>query len=181
MTKTPILTLTALTGVALMAGLFFGYGNSVLPTLEQLPAGQGAAAMNVINIVIYNPLFLTIFGVTGLVCMLLILLGFVQNRPGKWWLLAGSLLYFAAGMITMSINVPLNDQLATLDPSSAAGLAEWATFVAWWGPANNLRGLACTLSVITFGLALASRPRTPAAPSAPANPYQFSAPLPYGR
>ncbi len=156
-----ISTLIALTGIALMAGLFFGYGNSVMPTLERLPTGQGAAAMNVINIVIYNPLFLTIFSITGLICLLLILLGFIQNHPGKWWLLAGSLLYFAAGMITMSVNVPLNDQLATLDPNSPEGIAEWARFAAWWTPANNLRAIACTLSVITFGLALASGDKPP--------------------
>ncbi|WP_152363129.1 DUF1772 domain-containing protein [Microlunatus speluncae] len=178
MTATKILTLITLTGIALMAGLFFGYGNSVMPSLEQLPAGQGAAAMNLMNVAIYNPLFLMIFTVTGLACLPLILLGFVQRHPGRWWLLAGSLLYFVAGMITMSINVPLNDQLATLDPYSPEGLAEWTSFAGAWSTANNLRAIACTLSVITLGVALASSTRPRPVGPLPANPYQYPGTVP---
>lgn len=165
MSATKIITLIALTGTALMAGLFFGYSNSVLGTLERLPAGQGAAAMNVINVVIYNPLFLMIFSLTGLACLVIVILGFVRGGPIKWWLLIGSLLYFAAGMITMAVNVPLNEQLVALDPASPAGLAEWERFVAGWGPANTVRAIACTAAVIAFGIALAvretPRPREP--------------------
>ncbi len=171
MSATKIFTLIALTGTALMAGLFFGYSNSVLGTLEQLPAGQGAAAMNVINVVIYNPLFLMIFTVTGLVSLLVVLLGFLRGGPAKWWILIGTLLYLAAGMITMSINVPLNEQLATLDPASPEGLAEWTRFVAGWGPANTARALACTGSVIAFGIALAVREKSPPPATAPPRPF----------
>lgn len=155
MTATKLLTVATLTGLALMAGLFFGYGNSVMPTLEQLPAGQGAAAMNVINVVIYNPAFLLILSGTGLLGLVIVVLGFIRRSPGRWWLLAGAVLYFVAGMITMTVNVPLNDQLATLDPASPEGVAEWARFAPVWGAANNLRMIACTLSVITVSIALA--------------------------
>jgi uncharacterized membrane protein len=157
MTLTRILTFAGLTGTALMGGLFFAFGTTVMSSLERMPAGEGATAMNLINVRIQNPLFLLIFLGTALVCVALAVVVNVQDAPGKWWLLAASLLYLV-GVIVLSfaINIPLNDQLAALDPNSAAGAAEWQNYLARWTPANNLRAAACALGVIAFGLALAS-------------------------
>ena len=138
-----------------MGGLFFAFGTAVMSSLQRMPAGQGATAMNLINIRIQNPLFLLVFCGTALVCVALAILAFVKDSPGKWWLLAGSALY-VVGVIVVSfaVNIPLNDQLAAVDPNSAAGAAEWLNYLAKWNPSNNIRAITSTLAVIAFGLAL---------------------------
>ena len=155
MNLTKILTLAALGGVGLMGGLFFAFGTAVMSSLERMPPGQGATAMNLINVRIQNPLFLLIFLGTALICLALAVLAFVRDSPGRWWLLAGAALYLV-GVIVLSIgvNIPLNDKLAALDPNSAAGAAEWLNYLATWNPANNVRAVACLLAVVAFGLAL---------------------------
>ncbi|NEA36428.1 anthrone oxygenase family protein [Streptomyces sp. SID13031] len=155
MNLTKILILVGLVGSALMGGLFFAFGTSVMSSLQRMPAGQGATAMNLINVRIQNPLFLLVFCGTALVCVALAILGFVKDSPGKWWLLAGSLLYLV-GVIVVSfaVNIPLNDQLAAVDPNTAAGAAEWLNYLAKWNPANNLRAITSTLAVVAFALAL---------------------------
>ena len=157
MNITKILTLAGLVGTALMGGLFYAFGTAVMSSLQRMPAGQGAIAMNLINVRIQNPLFLLIFMGTAFVCLALVILAFVRDTPGRWWMLAGAVLYLA-GVIVVSfaINIPLNDKLAALDPNSAAGAAEWLNYLAKWNPANNVRAVTCALGVIAFGLALAA-------------------------
>jgi uncharacterized membrane protein len=58
---TKALTIAALVGTGLMAGLFFAFGTTVMSSLAKLPAAQGAHTMNIINVRIQNPLFLLIF------------------------------------------------------------------------------------------------------------------------
>ncbi|PTR10630.1 hypothetical protein C8R32_101160 [Nitrosospira sp. Nsp5] len=55
------LTFLAVLGCGLMAGLFFVFSNSVMKVLARLHPESGIAAMQSINIVIINPLFLTVF------------------------------------------------------------------------------------------------------------------------
>jgi len=138
MNLTKILIVTGLVGSGLMAGVCFTFGTAVMSSLQRMPAGQGATAMNLINVRIQNPLFLLIFTGTALVCVALAILAFVRDTPGKWWLVAGSALY-VVGMVIVSfaINIPLNDQLAAVDPNSAAGTAEWLSYLAKWNPANT--------------------------------------------
>jgi uncharacterized membrane protein len=145
---TKILTVGALLGSALMAGLFFAFGTAVMSSLQRLPAGQGAAAMNLINVRIQNPLFLLVFCGTALICLALPVLAFVQDTPGKAWIVAGCVLYLA-GVIVLSfaVNIPLNDGLA-------AGTTDWTTYLTRWNPANNVRAVAGALSVVAFAVAL---------------------------
>ena len=177
---TRILTFAALTGTALMGGLFFAFGTAVMSSLERMPAGQGAAAMNLINVRIQNPLFLLIFVGTALVCVALAILALVRDTPGKWWLVAGSALYLVGVIvISFAINIPLNDQLAAVDPTTTAGAAEWSKYLARWNPANNLRAVACALGVIAFGLALtANTDRSTAQPQPAEAAYGQAQPQP---
>jgi uncharacterized membrane protein len=175
MNLTKILILTGLVGSGLMGGVCFTFGTAVMSSLQRMPAGQGAAAMNLINVRIQNPLFLLIFVGTALVCVALAILAFVQDTPGKWWLIAGAALY-VVGMVIVSfaINIPLNDQLAAVDPHSAAGTTEWLNYLAKWNPANNLRAVTCTLAVIAFGLALHAGAGTQSAAGTDRPPAAFS-------
>lgn len=155
MNLTRTLTIAALVGSGLIAGVCFTFSTAIMGSLQRMPAGQGATAMNLINVRIQNPLFLLIFLVTALICVALPILAFVQDSPGKWWLLIGSALYVVGVIIvSIAVNIPLNEHLATIDPNSAAGAAEWRDYLAKWNPANNIRFLTGTLAVVSFALAL---------------------------
>jgi len=184
MNLTKILTLAALVGTAMIGGVCFCFGTAIMGSLQRMPGGQGATAMNLINVRIQNPLFLLIFMGTAFVCIALGIIALVKDSPGKWWLVAGAALYLV-GVIVVSfaINIPLNDKLAAIDPNSAAGAAEWTKYLANWNPANNVRTLTAALAVIAFGLGLASgtnsTPRSASAhPTQAHHPTQVQLPNP---
>lgn len=155
-TLIPVITLLALLGSGLMAGLFLAYSNSVMPALARMPPPQGMAAMNHINVVIQNPLFLAIFMGTALLALLLAaaaLLGWTA-RPG--WILTGALLYLAGNIaITFTINVPMNDALVAAGPVGAGSEAFWTTFLDRWVFWNHVRAAACTAALAAFAIAMA--------------------------
>ena len=50
-----ILTLAAVLGSGLVAGIFFAFSTFVMRALGQLPENQGIAAMKAINVTVLNP------------------------------------------------------------------------------------------------------------------------------
>jgi uncharacterized membrane protein len=146
----PALTFLAVLGSGLMAGLFFAFSVSVMGALARLPAEQGAAAMSAINVVIVNPVFLTVFMGMTLICAVLAVKAVVGwSQPGSFWLLAGSLFYLVGIFaVTAAFNVPLNDALA-----ADAGGAGWTRYLAQWVPWNHVRTTAGMLSLACFWMA----------------------------
>jgi uncharacterized membrane protein len=146
----PALTFLAILGSGLMAGLFFAFSVSVMSAFAHLPAQQGAAAMNAINVAILNPVFLTVFMGMTLICAVLAVKAAIGwSQPGSFWLLAGSLFYLVGIFaVTAAFNVPLNDMLAA-DASGAA----WARYLAQWVPWNHVRTAAGMLSLACFWMA----------------------------
>jgi uncharacterized membrane protein len=130
------LTLVAAVGSGLIAGTFFAFSAFVMRALERLPAPHGVAAMQSINVVVINPVFLSAFFGTGLVCAVLcvgVLLGWRETR--SIWLIAGSLAYLLGCLlVTMTRNVPMNRALArwTLwnHLRTASSLAAMVCFIA---------------------------------------------------
>ncbi len=151
----PALTLAAVLGSGLMAGLFFAFSTAVMAALARLPAGQGATAMNAINVVIQNPVFLAVFMGATLVCAALAAKAvFGWSQPGSLWLLAGSLLYLVGIFgVTVVFNVPLNDALAAADPSSSEGAALWTRYLSEWVFWNHVRTVCGIASLASFWLA----------------------------
>lgn len=149
-------TFIAALGSGLMAGLFFAYSNSVMPSLAQVPVPQGVLAMNTINTVIQNPLFLSIFMGTALLALFLVLaalLGWGVARPS--WVLIGAALYIVGNIVvTMVINVPMNDALAATAPDSQAAAQLWAIHLDRWVFWNHVRTFACTGALAAFIAAL---------------------------
>jgi uncharacterized membrane protein len=154
----PILALTLLSalGSGLMAGLFFAFSVCVMKALARLPAAQGIAAMQAINIVIINPIFLAVFlgtGVLGAAAAVIAL----PTRPGAdpIYLIAGALLYLAGSIaVTMIFNVPLNNALAAVAPESAEGANIWRRYLVEWNAWNHVRTVACILAMAAFIVAL---------------------------
>lgn len=60
-----ILKFFAALGCGLIAGVFLAFSTFVMSALERLPMAQGITAMQMINITVINPLFMTTFLETG--------------------------------------------------------------------------------------------------------------------
>lgn len=151
----PALTFLAAMGSGLLAGLYFAYSNSVMPALAKLPVPQGVAAMNHVNVVIMNPLFLGLFMGIALLSILLVVAAFLGWTPKPAWIIAGAALYLIGHIaVTMAINVPLNNALAAAAPDSAQAAQVWATMLDRWVFWNHVRAIACTGALAAFVMAL---------------------------
>lgn len=109
----------------LIAGLFYAYACSVMIALGHLDDRTFVDVMNRINVDIINPWFMVIFLGSGLLSIVALVANLgSDHRRVLVWLVAATVLNIAALIVTMALNVPLNDQLATVtDAPSAAELA----------------------------------------------------------
>ncbi|HET7851741.1 MAG TPA: anthrone oxygenase family protein, partial [Methyloceanibacter sp.] len=116
-------TLFAALGSGLIAGFFLAFSATVMWALERQPPPAGIAAMQAINIVVLNPIFLGVFFGTAILSLVLDIVALLRwSDPGSGYLLAGSLLYFVGTfLVTLVCNVPLNNRLAAVEPDSAEG------------------------------------------------------------
>ncbi len=103
----------------LIAGLFYAYAVSVNLGLAEQPDASYVSTMNAINERIQNPVFFLSF--FGAVLALLAALAAHSPRPrsGRFWLVAlACALYIGGGfLLTVFVNVPLNEELAAADAS----------------------------------------------------------------
>ncbi|MGK9234941.1 DUF1772 domain-containing protein [Inquilinus limosus] len=150
-----VLVLLSALGSGLVAGIFFAFSTFVMGALARLPAAQGAAAMQSINIVVINPIFLGVFLGTAVLCIVVAagaLFGWAGPQPAL--VLLGAALYVVGTlMVTMMFNVPLNDALAPLDPNSTEAAAVWTRYVGRWTAWNHVRTAAALLAAACFTLA----------------------------
>lgn len=146
-------------GCGLMAGVFFAFSSFVMGALGRLPPLQGIAAMQSINARVLSSLFMAVFMGTALACLVLAACLLRRwHQPGAMLALAGCLLYLVGTFgITASFNVPLNDALATLEPSSPHGAQRWAAYLATWTAWNHARTIAALAAAALLTLALCER------------------------
>ena len=153
-----ILTLTflSLLGCGLVAGIFFAFSNFVMKSLGRLPPAQGIAAMQNINIDVINGGFMLAFMGSALCCLVVaISCLFFWGKPGAAWLLSGSLLYLVGTLlVTMIFNVPLNNKLAALAPTSADSMRVWSLYLKDWVFWNHFRTIAAFAATVCFSFAL---------------------------
>jgi uncharacterized membrane protein len=159
MTLLDIVIALAAVGAALIAGSFFAFSTFVMRALGVLPAPQGVAAMQSINIVVINPWFMSAFMGTAFLCAGAAVAALVRWRdPGAGYILAGALLYVAdTFLVTMLFNVPRNDALAKVEPTTAEAAQLWATYLSTWTAWNHVRTVAALAAMVAFGMALRLR------------------------
>ena len=146
-------------GCGLLAGLYFAFSAFVMTALGRIDQAAGIAAMNAINSVIVQSLFLPLFMGSTLTCLALAILApFRWDEPGAAMWLAGGVLY-VAGMfvVTMVFNVPLNNALAVVQPASGEAATLWARYLTDWTWWNHVRTVTSTLTFVFFVAAIAAR------------------------
>ncbi|GAX42674.1 hypothetical protein NIES4075_36770 [Tolypothrix sp. NIES-4075] len=143
-------------GCGLVAGVFFAFSTFVMNALSRLQPAQGIAAMQSINITAINPLFMMALFGTAAACIFLAFSSLLRwHQPGAAYLLVGSLLYLVGTVgVTIVFNVPLNDALARVDPSSTEGASLWVSYLANWTFWNHIRTAAALAGAGLLTIAL---------------------------
>jgi uncharacterized membrane protein len=141
--------------VGLMAGVFGLYAHSIMPGLRDTDDRTFVGAFQSLDRAIINPLFMATFMGALLLTGLTAVLHFgADERDVLPWILGAFVLYLAVFIITVAVNVPLNDDIkAAGDPDQIADLAavrdqfDEGRWAAW----NVVRAVAST---IAFGCLL---------------------------
>lgn len=153
-----LFTLTFVSAIAsaLVAGIFFAFSTFIMAALGRIPAEQGIAAMQSINITVINPLFMLAFMGTGVLCLALMAGAYVrwEETGGKLILLASLIYLIGCIGVTMVFNVPLNDALAAVRPATPEAATLWTRYLQEWTFWNHVRTIAPTVSAALFIWAL---------------------------
>jgi uncharacterized membrane protein len=150
------LTFASALGSSLIGGVFFAFSAFVMKALARLPAPQGIAAMQSINVVVLNRLFFVVFFGTAAGCILLAVRAvLVWNTRGAGYLLVGCALYLVGTiLVTIFFNVPLNNALAAVDRTSGGGARLWDDYIASWTAWNHVRTIAALAAAASLTIAL---------------------------
>jgi uncharacterized membrane protein len=142
----------AAVGSGLIAGTFFAFSSFVMRALGRLPPAEGMAAMQSINVVVLNPVFLGVFLGTAAVSLAAAAGAALRwGQAGAAYLLAGGALYVVGTfLVTGAFNVPLNNALATLTPSDPDAPRRWADYTARWTAWNHVRTIAALAATAAF-------------------------------
>jgi uncharacterized membrane protein len=153
------LTLLCILGCGLMAGFFYAFSISVMRALGQIAPASGIAAMQSINVVVINPVFLGVFLGTAVTCLALLIGSLVRWRlPGAGLLIGGSVLYLVGTfLVTMLFNVPRNNALAAVAAATPEAAALWKTYLTSWTSWNHVRTLASLAALLLLALGFRAR------------------------
>ena len=136
-----VLIIATAVGCAAMGGVFFAFSTFVMAALHRLPPAQGIAAMQSMNITAVTPMFMTALFGAAAACLGVAVTAVIDWRTNESaFLIAGTLSYLIGAIIvTIAVNVPLNNALAAADPSSAAAGPLWTHYVRTWTSWNHVR------------------------------------------
>ena len=128
---------------ALMAGVYFTFSVVVMPSLHHLGDEQGARVMQQVNRDILQSLFMPLFWMSSLLCLILLVGG--QSEMTMF----ASAIYLAGMLgVTALFNVPLNNQL---DQARGNEIYEiWPHYLSRWQWFNHIRTVSAALSALLF-------------------------------
>lgn len=142
---------------SMMLGVFLLYAHTIMPGLKRVDDASFVKSFQSIDRSIINPFFmlqffLPMFGFLGLY-----IYARAQDFGEKNFLLAGFILYVVTFVLTVAINVPLNDGIKKVNPSSSPTAMTEARVVfneSKWVISNLVRTLtnfgATTMAIIAL-------------------------------
>lgn len=139
----------------MVGGVYFSYANAFMPGLGRTDDRTFVGAFQAVDRAIVNPVFLGLGFFGALVFTLLA--GLLSLRaPALPWIAVAFVLYLVTVVITVAVNVPLNDALkAAGDPATIDVAAARAAFdEARWRAFNLVRVGCCAVGCGLLGWAL---------------------------
>jgi len=151
-----IFVIITLVGSALIAGVFFAFSSFIMKALARRPSKEGMAAMQSINVVVINSLFLGVFMGTAVMSLLLVIISIM-----KWellsapYFLSGALLYIVGTFLVTGMgNVPLNNQLAAIAVTDDMAEGIWQLYLERWTWLNTLRTICAVAATVVLIIGL---------------------------
>ncbi|WP_345567082.1 DUF1772 domain-containing protein [Nonomuraea rosea] len=142
-----ILALVTLALHGALAGLFYTFSMSVMPGLNAIAPEQAEEAMRSINRKILNPWLYIVFLGSPIAALVA---GFLAGGSAALWFFAAAAVSFAGSfLVTVGINVPMNNALD-------AGKMSWKDYSSRWTTWNTLRAVASIASLVLVGVGLAN-------------------------
>lgn len=131
-----LLVTAAAVSAAAVGGLFYAFSTFVMRGLDRSGPDAATTAMRGINAEAQaNGPFLALFLGSALIALVAGVIAVVQLRlPGSGWILAGAVLALVPLVVTIAVNVPLNDRLAASLP--------WQDYYRPWLLWNHVRTVA---------------------------------------
>ncbi|MGH3940323.1 MAG: DUF1772 domain-containing protein [Pseudonocardiaceae bacterium] len=156
--------LAATVSMGLVAGVFGLYAHTIMPGLGRTDDRTFVGAFQSIDRAIINPWFMGGGFLGALVFTLVATIAHI-GRHGLPWIAAALVLYLVAFVITVTINVPLNDAIkAAGDPERIADLAAVRERFneARWASWNLVRAITSTVAfgLLAWALVLSGRSST---------------------
>ncbi len=150
------LTLFTVLGCGLMAGVFFTFSVFLMKVLGRLPSSQGISTMQSINLLIVNPLFLTVFLGTAATSGIMLASALLRwQEPQAIYLLIGGALYLVGSfLVTIIVNIPKNNALAAVAPTAPDSANLWANYLIKWTAWNHVRTVTTLAATASLALAL---------------------------
>jgi uncharacterized membrane protein len=150
---------TAVLLLGLMAGFFFAFAADVAPAMAQLDASGYVTTQQWINRAVRTAAFGgAYFGSTLLPFLASAAVFWAGDRRRAALWLAIALVYFVAVFwVTRSVNVPINNELATWN--AAAPPASWAQARDRWNQSNLVRTGAAAICFLCAAVLLATTTR----------------------
>jgi uncharacterized membrane protein len=151
-----VLTLFAALGCAMMTGVFFAFSAFVMKALARLPAEQGVAAMQAINVAAVTFAFMVaLFGpavACGVLAVRAVLAWEERFAP---YLLGGAAVYLVGTiLLTIVYHVPRNNALAKVEPHDAAAEGHWRRYLSGWTAWNHVRAASSLAAAAALTVAL---------------------------
>lgn len=136
-------TLAAAVTTGLTGGAYLAFTVMVLPALDGAAASDAIATMQRVNVAAVRPPFMIVFFGSVLTAVAAAVSTLAAGDPTgtRALRLAGAGLAVGAFVITVAVNVPLNDGLAAIPPGTPDASGAWAQYSRSWGGANLIRGL----------------------------------------
>ena len=151
-----VLTLLTALGCAMMAGVFFAFSAFVMKALARLPAVQGVAAMQAINVAAVTPAFMAALFGTAVACGALAVWALFawDERFAPYLIVGGALYLIGTILLTIVYHVPRNEALARVEPHSAEAESHWKRYLSGWTAWNHLRAATALAAAATLTIAL---------------------------
>lgn len=148
-----------------MFGFFFAWTSSTLWGLDRIAPEVAITAMQAMNAAVRNAVFgVAFFGTPPLMVLTTVCLFVRDNRRAALLMALASLIYIGgATIVTVSVNVPLNEALAARVPGDGTpATSQWQAYSAPWQRANLIRtstsGAALFLAAIALHLSQKRNP-----------------------
>jgi uncharacterized membrane protein len=145
-------------------GFFYAWVCSTMWGLDAAPPTVAIAAMQAMNAAVRNATFAPAFFGTPLVLFLTAAVATRAHRrkAALFFALGGFVYLFGGIVLTMSVNVPMNEALALISvPANEAEAARiWQTYSGPWQNWNIARTIAGALTLTLTGIAILNINRT---------------------